>query len=128
MIHWKLFFRGNIPGSNVNQGNELCSYLQPFPPRGIGYCRYIFVLFKQEKKLDFSKHAKQAPCFNLEDRDFSTFDFYKEYQDEMTPIGLSFFQADWDSSLTDFYHNVLGKLRKSLIPFHARCSLPLTLT
>jgi large subunit ribosomal protein L38 len=40
-------------------------------------------------------------------RNFKTFDFYRDRQDEITPAGLGFFQADWDSSLTDFYHNEL---------------------
>lgn len=35
-------------------------------------------------------------------------EFYRNYQDDITPAGLSFFQSDWDSSLTDFYHNILN--------------------
>lgn len=45
---------------------------------------------------------------DLDGRTFRTFDFYKTYQDVITPAGLSFFQSSWDTSLTDFYHNVLG--------------------
>nr|CAH7731391.1 unnamed protein product [Callosobruchus chinensis] len=44
---------------------------------------------------------------NLPNRTFSTYDFYRELQDDITPSGLAFFQADWDSSLKDFYHNTL---------------------
>ena len=101
-------FRGNIPGNEVVKGEELCNYLQPFPPRGIGYCRYIFILYKQDKKIDFSKYQRSLPCNNLTARTFSTYDFYKDLQDFMTPAGLSFFQSDWDPSLTEFFHDVLG--------------------
>lgn len=35
-------------------------------------------------------------------------DFYKQFQDHLTPAGLAFFQSDWDASLPKFYHEVLG--------------------
>jgi hypothetical protein len=44
----------NIPGSDVQKGETLCSYLQPFPVHGAGYLRYVFVLYKQNKRLDVS--------------------------------------------------------------------------
>jgi len=43
-LHWLV---GNIPGNDLSKGAEICHYLQPFPARGIGYCRYIFILYKQ---------------------------------------------------------------------------------
>jgi large subunit ribosomal protein L38 len=104
-LHWLV---GNIPGNQVAKGQELCDYLQPFPPRGAGYCRYIFVLYKQEKMLDLSKFARKTPCTNLAERTFSTYDFYRELQDDVTPIGLGFFQSDWDQTLTRFFHDTLG--------------------
>jgi len=103
-LHWMV---GNIPGSDVSKGTEICDYLQPFPPRGVGYCRYIFVLYRQEKVIDFGKHKRPTDCKNLAERTFSTLDFYREFQDVMTPCGLAFFQSNWDSSLTDFFHKVL---------------------
>lgn len=35
--------------------------------------------------------------------------FYREMQDSITPAGLSFFQSDWDDSLTEFFHKTLSK-------------------
>ena len=32
---------GNIHGDNFSTGTMLCDYLQPFPPFGAGYFRYI---------------------------------------------------------------------------------------
>jgi len=103
-LHWMI---GNIPGSDVSKGTEICDYLQPFPPRGIGYCRYVFVLYRQEKVIDFSNYKRPENCKNLAARTFSTYQFYRDLQDLMTPCGLAFFQSNWDSSLTDFFHNVL---------------------
>ncbi|XP_075229396.1 large ribosomal subunit protein mL38-like [Lycorma delicatula] len=104
-VHW---FIGNIPGSDVKKGEVVWDYLQPFPPHGTGYHRYIFVLYKQDKIIDFSKLKKPSPCLELDNRTFHTYDFYREHQDVLTPAGLSFFQSDWEPSLTDFFHNTLN--------------------
>lgn len=103
-VHW---FVGNIPGGDISKGEVIVDYLQPIPPRGTGFHRYIFVLYKQDGKMDYSSLKKEAPCLSLKERTFHTYDFYKERQDKITPAGLAFFQADWDYSLTDFYHDVL---------------------
>lgn len=102
-------------------------YMRPIPAFGIGYCRYIFTLYKQDKKIDFKDYQHDKPCFKLEDRNWSTKDFYKKYQDVITPAGLGFYQADWDDSLRDFYHNELGKFfyQKILLKqFKQRSQLP----
>lgn len=104
-LHW---FVGNIPGNQLKSGEIICDYLQPFPMRGTGYHRLVFVLYKQDKKIDFSSLKKTSPCFSLKERTFKTFDFYKQYQDFITPAGLAFYQCTWDQSLTDFFHNVLN--------------------
>ncbi|EFX88649.1 hypothetical protein DAPPUDRAFT_41519 [Daphnia pulex] len=104
-VHW---FIGNIPGNNIDKGDEVVSYLQPFPPRGTGSQRLVFVLYKQEKQIDFSSYQRTTPCLELTNRTFHMKRFYKEFQDYITPAGLSFFQSDWDISLTDFFHKTLN--------------------
>lgn len=49
-------FSGNIPNSDVSKGEIIVPYLQPFPPRGTGFHRHIFVLYKQDKKIDFNEY------------------------------------------------------------------------
>lgn len=102
--HW---FIGNIPGNRVIEGEELVDYLRPIAPHGIGYCRYIFVLYKQDCHIDFSEYKRTKPCLNLEERNWKTLEFYRKYQDQMTPAGLAFFQSDWDLSLKEFYYDTL---------------------
>lgn len=58
-----------------------------------------------ERPIHFSN---LIPRNDLAGRTFKTFDFYKTYQDDITPAGLAFFQSSWEPSLKDFYHNVLG--------------------
>lgn len=104
--HW---FVANIPNGQVDKGERIVPFLQPIPPKGTGFHRHIFVLYKQEKKLDMSEYKVEQnnDGVDLAARTFKTLDFYRKYQDDITPAGLAFFQSDWDKSLIDFYHNVL---------------------
>lgn len=47
--------------------------------------------------------------YQLAQRTFRTFDFYKKHQEAMTPAGLAFFQCRWDDSVTHTFHQLLGK-------------------
>ncbi|KAK6629428.1 hypothetical protein RUM43_003245 [Polyplax serrata] len=104
-IHWMV---GNIPGGDIEKGEIIWDYLPPFPPRGIGYQRLIFVLYKQEKKISYSKLKKKVPCLELKDRSFKTLEFYRERQDKLTPAGLSFFQCNWDPTARKIFHEILN--------------------
>ena len=46
-------FRSNIRDGDIKTGDVVCDYLRPFPPRGTGWHRYVFLLFKQKANLDF---------------------------------------------------------------------------
>uniref|UniRef100_A0A1B0G4S4 Large ribosomal subunit protein mL38 n=1 Tax=Glossina morsitans morsitans TaxID=37546 RepID=A0A1B0G4S4_GLOMM len=106
IVHW---FIANIPNGEVNKGEVLIDYLQPFPPKGIGFQRFVFVLYKQNKRIDFNNFKiDKMSNNNLEKRTFKTLDFYRQYQDDITPAGLAFYQTDYDNSLTKFYHEVLN--------------------
>ncbi|XP_077287533.1 mitochondrial ribosomal protein L38 isoform X1 [Arctopsyche grandis] len=105
-IHWCV---SNIPGNNLSKGDTIVDYLQPIPPKGTGYHRYVFVLYKQTKKMDFEM-IKVAANDPLQNRTFYTRDWYQKYEDDVTPAGLAFFQSDWDVNLTDFYHKNLDMM------------------
>ncbi|RUS71199.1 hypothetical protein EGW08_021035 [Elysia chlorotica] len=113
ILHWAV---GNIPGSAVDKGEQFCQYLQPFPPRGAGFLRYVFILFKQEGKLDFENLQHSIQSSSLKDRSFSMHEFYKSFQSNMTPAGLAFFQCEWDSSVTSVFHNKL-EMKEPLFEF-----------
>ncbi|XP_078426932.1 large ribosomal subunit protein mL38 [Cetorhinus maximus] len=103
-VHWLV---GNIPGNAVSKGEDICHYFSPFPAKGTGYHRCIFILFKQDEVIDFKEDFRPSPCHSLKMRTFKTFDFYKKHQDLMTPAGLAFFQCPWDESVTHIFHNLL---------------------
>nr|KAF6457599.1 mitochondrial ribosomal protein L38 [Rousettus aegyptiacus] len=100
-VHWLVT---NIPGNMVAKGQETCPYLPPFPARGSGFHRFAFLLFRQDKPIDFSGDTRPSPCYQLAQRTFHTFDFYKKHQEAMTPAGLAFFQCRWDDSVTHTFH------------------------
>ncbi|KAK2098496.1 39S ribosomal protein L38, mitochondrial [Saguinus oedipus] len=106
----------NIPGNRVAEGQETCPYLPHFPARGSGIHRLVFLLFKQDQLIDFSKDMRPSPCYQLAQRTFHTFDFYKKHQEAMTPASLSFFQCRWDDSVTHIFHQLLD-MREPVFEF-----------
>ncbi|TRY87619.1 hypothetical protein DNTS_026652, partial [Danionella cerebrum] len=110
-LHWLV---GNIPGSAISSGEQICPYISPFPVRGTGFHRFVFILFKQEHPVDFSAELRPDPC--LKQRTFRTLDFYRKHQDSITPAGLAFFQSQWDQSVTDTFHNLL-KMREPVFEY-----------
>ncbi|NXT00545.1 RM38 protein, partial [Jacana jacana] len=112
-LHWLVT---NIPGNDIKSGKEICHYFPPFPARGTGYHRFIFLLFKQDCPIDFSEDVRPTPCHSLKMRTFSTFDFYRKHEGAMTPAGLVFFQSQWDSSVTSVFHQLLN-MREPVFEF-----------
>uniref|UniRef100_A0A8C5KAD4 Large ribosomal subunit protein mL38 n=1 Tax=Jaculus jaculus TaxID=51337 RepID=A0A8C5KAD4_JACJA len=112
-VHWLIT---NIPGNRVSEGQETCPYLPPFPAHGSGFHRFAFLLFKQDKPINFSEDTRPSPCYQLAQRTFHTFDFYKKHQEAMTPVGLAFFQCRWDDSVTRTFHQLLD-MREPVFEF-----------
>ena len=46
-LHWMVT---NIKGNDLSTGQVVAPYLQPFPPFGTGYHRFVFILFKQVRE------------------------------------------------------------------------------
>ncbi|XP_012678690.1 39S ribosomal protein L38, mitochondrial [Clupea harengus] len=104
-VHWLV---GNIPGSAVELGQEVCHYLPPVPAKGTGFHRFILVLFKQDAPVDYTEDCRLSPCYSLTERTFKTVDFYRKHQDVLTPASLAFFQSQWDESVTNTFHTLLN--------------------
>lgn len=100
--------RSNITGNYVSGGDTIVPYFRAFPPKGTGYHRHVFVLFKQEKKIDLKEFQVMASD-PLAKRSFSTLEFYRKFQDDLTPSGLCFFQSDYDKSVQDVFYKTLGR-------------------
>jgi large subunit ribosomal protein L38 len=74
--------------------------------KGAGWHRCAYVLFEHSQPLaqTFSQGTK------FQKRSFKTSDFYIQNQDNLTPVGLSFFQTEWDLSSRNVFHKYLGKI------------------
>lgn len=46
-------------GHDLSKADEIVPYIQPFPYKGTGYHRHIFILYKQTKKLELANYAVQ---------------------------------------------------------------------
>ena len=90
-----------IPSERIpsTTGTTLCDYLQPFPPFGAGYFRYVFVLYKQNREIDFGQPLQSSN--DLSARTFKTSEFYARHKDDLVPSGLAFFQSDYDSGVRE---------------------------
>lgn len=92
---------GNIRGG---EQEECMSYLPVFGVKGLGYHRYVFVVFRHEEKLQFEK----VNDFDLNKRLFNVFEFVKSNESaKLKPVGLNWFQTRWDETCKELFHNVL---------------------
>ncbi|XP_060583632.1 large ribosomal subunit protein mL38-like [Ruditapes philippinarum] len=103
-LHWMVC---NIPGESVDKGETICNYLPIFPVHGTGHHRYVFILYQHDKPVDFSSQVQISDSTSLEERTFKTLKFYRNNQEHITPVGICFFQAEWDESVRNVFHNVL---------------------
>ncbi|KAJ8363600.1 hypothetical protein SKAU_G00124310 [Synaphobranchus kaupii] len=104
-VHWLV---GNIPGNDIKSGEEVCHYFPPFPAKGTGFHRFVFLLFKQDAPVNFEQDCRPLPCHSLKQRTFKTLEFYRTHQDVITPAGLAFFQCQWDVTVTSTFHTLLN--------------------
>ncbi|XP_049279147.1 protein D3-like isoform X1 [Anopheles funestus] len=99
--HWLV---GNIPGRHVQNGETLFEYIPVFPRSGVGFHRYIFLVFQQQSWNDYSE-APRASNKNRTPRiRFSTRDFARRYS-LGSPVAGNFFIAQYD----DFVPVILAR-------------------
>jgi len=48
-LHWLCL---NVPGLNIDRGNDACPYKGPTPPAGSGLHRYVILVYKQKQPID----------------------------------------------------------------------------
>lgn len=96
--HWLVV---NIHSDSIDKGTTLSEYIGAGPPKGTGLHRYVFLLYKQPRKLTFdeahltNKSGSGRPMF-------STKKFASKYG-LGEPIAGNFFQAQWDDYVPILY-------------------------
>tara|TARA_R110002050_G_scaffold193835_1_gene328869 strand:- start:2099 stop:2503 length:405 start_codon:yes stop_codon:yes gene_type:complete len=87
----------NIPGDKgVEEGREIVPYTRPLPNLKTEGHRYAFLLFRQE--------GGELEADTLPDSDRRNLDLDKIIlHNNLSLKGYSFFQSEWDLSVTEYY-------------------------
>ncbi|KAL1460502.1 hypothetical protein WDU94_012479, partial [Cyamophila willieti] len=85
---WRHWLVVNIPGSDIAKGHTITEYAGPTPPKGTGLHRYVLLVYKQPKELDFAE-SKES---NWPRKSFSVQKFAEKYNLQDLVAG-NFYQA-----------------------------------
>lgn len=91
LLHWCVV---NIPGSELDKGTAITSYLPPVPLKGTGYSREVVVLLEQRSELD-------TTLLNIDSTLEGRTIFLSHMLEDLclTPRSVRFFQCQWDHSV-----------------------------
>ncbi|XP_071448490.1 protein D3-like [Hetaerina americana] len=104
---WHHWLVGNIPGSNIPGGETLSEYVGSGPPKGTGLHRYVFLVYKQSKKLTFDEPRLTNRSGDHRGK-FSIQKFADKYSLGQAIAG-NFYQAQWDDYVPKLYEQLAGK-------------------
>ncbi|XP_043653727.1 protein D3 [Drosophila teissieri] len=104
ILHWAVV---NIPGSNVDPsgGHPVAAYVGSGPPEGTGLHRYIFLLYRQENKIEETPtipNTIRAGRLNFKARDFAAKHGLGE------PIAANYYQAQYDDYVPIRNKSIVG--------------------
>uniref|UniRef100_A0A336K649 CSON010145 protein n=1 Tax=Culicoides sonorensis TaxID=179676 RepID=A0A336K649_CULSO len=101
--HWLVV---NVPNNDVKDGDHIVEFIGSGPPQGTGLHRYIFMIFKQQDRIDVSNIKKVRNC----SRDGRLMTRAKTFIDEYqlgAPLFGNFYQAQFDDYVPEL-HKQLG--------------------
>ncbi|XP_058812161.1 protein D1-like isoform X2 [Topomyia yanbarensis] len=92
VCHW---FVGNIPGSKIEDGDHRIAFVGSGPPEGSGLHRYVFLIYKQNGKIDLSDAPQTSNRSRNNRLNFQHKDFVGKYELGELVAG-NFYQAQFD--------------------------------
>ncbi|XP_034838238.1 protein D2-like [Maniola hyperantus] len=104
---WHHWLVGNILGGDMNKGEVLSDYIGSGPPKGTGLHRYIFLVYKQQDKCDFSKVPKLPNNSGEKRGNFSISKFAQQFK-LGTPVAGNFYVAKYDDYVPKLYAKLKG--------------------
>lgn len=102
--HWLI---GNIYGGDINKGEVLSDYIGSGPPKGTGLHRYVFLVYKQQEKCNFSNIPKLPNNSGDKRGKFSIGKFAQQFK-LGPPIAGNFFVAKYDDYVPKLYAQLKG--------------------
>ncbi|RZC41298.1 PBP domain containing protein [Asbolus verrucosus] len=103
---WQHWLVGNIPGNNIDQGDVLSAYIGSGPPKGTGLHRYVFLVYKQDGKINFDERRLSNTSEDGRSG-FSIRKFAEKYQ-LGRPVAGNVYQAQWDDYVPTLYKQLEG--------------------
>ncbi|XP_037039774.1 protein D2-like [Bradysia coprophila] len=91
---WQHWLVVNIPGTKVVEGDTLSEYIGSGPGRDTGLHRYVFLVYRQNGRIDFDEKRSSKSCSREERRSFRTNEFAEKYQ-LGNPVAGNFYLTQW---------------------------------
>ncbi|XP_050497216.1 protein D3-like isoform X2 [Diabrotica virgifera virgifera] len=103
ILHWSV---GNVLGNDVAKGETFTDYVGSGAPKGSGLHRYIFLIYKQNGKIEFNEPRidNRTKTGRL---NFSTRKYAEKYNLGQ-PIAGNFFQAQFDEWVLEMERTIKG--------------------
>ena len=95
--HWGVI---NIHGEDIANGEVIAQYVGAGPPQGTGLHRYLVLVYKQDKKIDFKGNKLVMAMKGRNNTNIRN--FAKELGLGL-PIAGTCFQAEWDDYVPKLY-------------------------
>ncbi|XP_053698467.1 protein D2-like [Sabethes cyaneus] len=104
VCHW---FVGNIPGCNVNKGDTRIAFIGSGPTQDTGLHRYVFLIYKQNGKIDFSDSPRTSNRSHNSRSNFQHMDYVRRYGLAELVAG-NFYQAQFDNYVPTLHAQLLS--------------------
>ncbi|XP_002737060.1 protein D2-like [Saccoglossus kowalevskii] len=96
--HWLVV---NIPGCDVDKGETVMGYVGSGPPPETGLHRYIYLVYKQKGKIQYTDPVKSATCGDGRGGQKAR-DVAAKYN-LGEPVAVNLYQAEWDDYVPKLY-------------------------
>ncbi|CAJ0950868.1 unnamed protein product, partial [Mesorhabditis belari] len=101
-MHWVVV---NIPGSHVDQGDEAAEYIGSGAPEGTGLHRYVFLLYKQNGKVDAGFKIRKNSAEGR--KNWSAAAFAEKHH--LSLVAGNFYQAQYDDYVPILHKQLSGQ-------------------
>ncbi|XP_055645335.1 protein D3-like [Toxorhynchites rutilus septentrionalis] len=92
VCHW---YVGNIPGGKIDKGEHRIAFIGSGPPQGTGLHRYVFLVYKQNGKINLSDAPRTSNRSRNNRLNFQHKDFVNRYKLGELVAG-NFYRAQFD--------------------------------
>ncbi|CAI4232275.1 unnamed protein product [Auanema sp. JU1783] len=97
--HWLVV---NVPGNDISKGDTISEYIGSGPPQGTGLHRYVFLVYKQQGKIQDNEHGKLTNTSG-DNRGCWKAAKFVEKHGLGTPVAGNFYQSEWDDYVPILY-------------------------